>query len=437
MAIFALHRLLAEFNFSSFVAELAQTRSKRIAGAAVAALCSYLLLIGFDVAGLRMIDKRLPLRVVARTALIANALGHNLGLAALTGGAARMRSYARFGLDPVQVGHVVAANSRGFVLGALFWLGVALISQSRRAETVLQVPAPVLAGVGAIVLLGLVAALVRLGRNRLQYVLFGKTLLLPDARAGLTLLAISIVELVAAATLYLLLPTPADTSFIDFVGLYVAAVFAGLISTVPGGPGIFETLTLVLLPGIPLHQALAALLLYRTVYYLLPLILALVALGVGMARLPATALHLRLGRAAQLGAPMAVPALALLVFWAGAALLVSSSLPLSRETFDTIIPLPLLELSHLTASILGVALVVLARGLSQRIDLAWALSLISLVLGAGVVLISGFRWPLALALALLAVAELVFSVRHRFYRHAALLDLGALHWPDGATSRWC
>jgi uncharacterized membrane protein YbhN (UPF0104 family) len=55
---------------------------------------------------------------------------------------------------------------------------------------------------------------------------------------------------------------------------------AGVLSNVPGGLGVFETIILLLLsPSIPSAQLFGALLIYRVVYYLLPLIIAVLLLG--------------------------------------------------------------------------------------------------------------------------------------------------------------
>lgn len=46
---------------------------------------------------------------------------------------------------------------------------------------------------------------------------------------------------------------------------------AGVVSNVPGGVGVFETVIILLLPDqIPGDAILAALLAYRIIYYLLP-----------------------------------------------------------------------------------------------------------------------------------------------------------------------
>ena len=69
--------------------------------------------------------------------------------------------------------------------------------------------------------------------------------------------------------------------FGHFLEIYLLAQLAGLISQVPGGLGVFESVMLLMAPeAMSAPQLLGALVVYRGVYYLLPLVLATVALGI-------------------------------------------------------------------------------------------------------------------------------------------------------------
>ncbi len=84
----------------------------------------------------------------------------------------------------------------------------------------------------------------------------------------------------AAAVLYTLISTD-DISYFSFLNIYLLAMGAGSISSVPGGAGVFETVVILLLDGkVPGDAVLAALLVYRIVYYLLPFAIALFLLFV-------------------------------------------------------------------------------------------------------------------------------------------------------------
>ncbi len=65
------------------------------------------------------------------------------------------------------------------------------------------------------------------------------------------------------------------------LGIAVVSLTLGIASSVPGGLGIFESSVLLLMaPSIPLAApTIGALVAFRAIYYLVPLVLGLVALG--------------------------------------------------------------------------------------------------------------------------------------------------------------
>src|SRR4029434_4851194 len=96
---------------------------------------------------------------------------------------------------------------------------------------------------------------------------------------ALTQLIVSACDWVlAGAVLYVLLPGGAPP-LLSFLGAFLLAQLLGLASHVPGGVGVFEGLMILLLnPYLPSEALLPALIVYRAVYYLLPLAIALVIL---------------------------------------------------------------------------------------------------------------------------------------------------------------
>ena len=53
--------------------------------------------------------------------------------------------------------------------------------------------------------------------------------------------------LLATGVLFVLLPANTPLSFLDFLGVYLLAMFAGVASNVPSGLGVFETIILLIL----------------------------------------------------------------------------------------------------------------------------------------------------------------------------------------------
>lgn len=135
----------------------------------------------------------------------------------------------------------------------------------------------------------------------------------------------------AALVLYALLPDSAAIGFTAFLGIYVMAVVASIVSHIPGGLGVFEAVLLLALPDVARDELLASLLLNRLIYYLLPL---------GLAALLAASAEVRVWRAGasrqwvslrRLVGVMAPMATAGAVFVTGTILLFSGALAPAPE----------------------------------------------------------------------------------------------------------
>lgn len=124
------------------------------------------------------------------------------------------------------------------------------------------------------------------------------------------------------------------------------------------------------------------------------------------------------------------PASAIICFAAGVLLLFSASQPNlagRMQELLTVLPLPLVEISHFVASMLGMLLLFLAVGLWRRIDAAWGAAILVLFAGAAFSLLKALHWEEALVLALIAGALIPF--RRSFYRRGHMSD-GLLSLPS-------
>jgi phosphatidylglycerol lysyltransferase len=112
------------------------------------------------------------------------------------------------------------------------------------------------------------------------------------------------------------------------------------------------------------------------------------------------------------------------VFLAGVILLLSGATPEidSRlELLRGIVPDPVLELSHLAGSAVGVGLLILARGLYQRLDGAWWTTMVLLTGGIAASLLKGLDYEEATVLGTVGLG--LWFTRDRFYRRASMLEL--------------
>ena len=204
---------------------------------------------------------------------------------------------------------------------------------------------------------------------------------------------------------------------------------------------------LLLFRTVPADQLLGALLAYRIIYYLVPFAVALCAAGRARA-LGASRAHgarRRSSRRTWLSA-VTPQASAIAVFGAGAVLLFSGATPglgNRLELLRRFVPLPILELSHLLGSAVGVGLLVLAHGLYRRLDAAWYLTMWLLCAGVLLSLLKGFDYEEADRAGRRRVAAGVgaraFSPPRLAHR-AALLALLGRRGAAGARCRrrgWC
>lgn len=112
---------------------------------------------------------------------------------------------------------------------------------------------------------------------------------------------------------------------------------------------------------------------------------------------------------------------AIITLGAGLMLLASGATPSSTERLlwlTQLAPLSIIEVSHFLSSILGLILVLLAFGLSRRLDAAWAATVGLVVLGAVLALLKGFNWEETTALALIGLV--LAPLRVAFPRKARL-----------------
>ena len=174
-----------------------------------------------------------------------------------------------------------------------------------------------------------VAALIGFcGVRRAPIRLFGWSTPLPNARQALAQVGVAVADLACASgALFVLVPDTAPALLPAFVLAYALGIVATALSHVPGGVGVFEAVLIAALPG-DRTAMLAALLVYRLVYYLLPLAAGIVLLawheGARRRRWRGR-LARRVGTVARGVAPLASSAA---TFLGGAMLLLSGSLGL-------------------------------------------------------------------------------------------------------------
>ncbi len=422
LVIYVVHRLLAEYRWRDVLQQMRSIPAASIAVAAVLSAVSYLLLTTFDALGLQYAGRTVPYPRTALISFIAYAFGHNVGVATFSGAALRYRLYSSLGLSVVDVATVVGFCSLTTMLGLAIVGGSGLLFEPQVIGSAAHLHGDLVQGVGIVALS--VAALYFVWGTiaRRPFAIRDWMLKPPGARIVLPQLGMAVVDMViASAALWTLLPVEVRPNLLAFSGAYAAAILAGLISSVPAGLGVFESVMLLLLPSIPGDRLLGCLVVYRLLYYWAPL-----AIATGMfVIVEAWRQRAFIGRVNALASlyvrPIAPQLAGVLIFVSGVVLLVSGATPAidaRLRSLHHLVPLPVLELSHLVGSVVGLGLLVVARGLFRRLAAAYHLTFWLLVTGAAASLLKGFDFEEAAVLA--TVLLVLYWGRAAFYRPAAL-----------------
>ena len=242
----------------------------------VVALCSYLTFASYDLLARAYTGHTLPARQVLPVAFVCYAF--NLNFTTWVGGVAlRYRLYGRLGLD-------TATITRILTLGLLTnWMGYMLLAGTVFALRLVKLPESWAVGATGLQLIGF--GLLAIALAYLLACGFAKKrtwkwreheVTLPALRLALCQVALGASNWALMALLiFWLLP---ETAFYpSILGILLISCVAGVVAHIPAGLGVLETVFLALLHGqIPQGTLVAALLGYRTLYYLIPLVLAVV-----------------------------------------------------------------------------------------------------------------------------------------------------------------
>ncbi|WP_445261878.1 lysylphosphatidylglycerol synthase transmembrane domain-containing protein [Pseudomonas sp. EA_35y_Pfl2_R5] len=249
--------------------------------AAGATLGAYSALAWYDRIALAHLGKKISWRFISLCSFTTYALAHNIGASVFSGALVRYRAYRSKGMTPQEIGILIVFCSFTFVLGTILASGCVLVLQPDLIHRVGKV-SPLVAEVIGVFLLLLVALYVLGSWRRFQPWHWGK-LHIEYPRLGIVarqLLAGPLELACAAAIIYFALPAENNPGYLVVFGVFLASFSLALLSHAPGGLGVLEVTFLAAMPELPAVNVLAALIVFRCFYLLLPFALSLlVVLG--------------------------------------------------------------------------------------------------------------------------------------------------------------
>jgi len=424
LAMWAVHHALAPVSYGTFWRAILSLSPPQLAVSVGLMVLGYLALTGYDVLALRYIRHPLDYPRTGLASFISFAFSNNVGLALLTGASVRTRLYSAWGLPTPSIGRIVAFNAATLWLGILAVAGTGLVLEPGAIAQVIGLSVAAVVAMGVACLTVVAGYLAWCAAWRRPLVVRGWSFAPPSLPIALGQLAVSTLDwLAAAGVLYVLLPAGIGLSYPAFAGIFVVAQGLGLASHVPGGLGVFEGTLLVLAGGsVPVEGLAGALLVFRAIYYLAPLLGATVLLAGHEALRQREPLGKVSRAAGRLVPALAAPMLAIAVFATGSILLLSGATPTAGwrlALLRDVLPLPALEASHFVGSLIGAGLILLAHGLYRRINTAWALTAGLLTAAIVASLLKGLDFEEA-AVAAVALGTLL-PARRFFYRESSLL----------------
>jgi uncharacterized membrane protein YbhN (UPF0104 family) len=229
--------------------------------------------------GLRWAGASVPWGPAVAASFVANAIAHAVGANLLVSGALRARFYERYQVNLTQVAATTLFSGMSFAVGIAALGGAGLALSPAHQVSATAVPLHLARVIGWSLVLAVAGYVILCAVRRAPLRAFGRSLTLPSAGDAMAQIVIGVVDnAVAAAIIWLLMPLGA-VHYLTFVGAYAVATVVGLVSSVPGGAGVFEGSISALLPNAQPAPLAAAFLGYRLAYYLLPLLIACLALA--------------------------------------------------------------------------------------------------------------------------------------------------------------
>ncbi|HPX11164.1 MAG TPA: bifunctional lysylphosphatidylglycerol flippase/synthetase MprF [Syntrophales bacterium] len=425
-ALLVLSHELKAYHLKDILRNFHDIPISRIALALAITTGGYLTMTVYDTLALRYIRHPLSYGKIILVAFTGYAFGNNIGLSMIAGASIRYYLYSLLGLTSLEITRLVAFCVTAVWLGFLALGGIVFLLHPVSIPPSLHLPFTVPVPLGilllSVVLLYLAGSLFRKKPVRI----WKWSWAVPAFRLAVVQVGVATADwFLAGLALYMLMPPSGTMPLLVFLSIYLMSQLAGLVSQVPGGLGVFETVFIVLAsPSGHSPEIFAALIVYRGLYYLLPFGIAIVLLALQEAVLERKR-FLWLAASLRNWIPRFVPNIAAILAFAGGVLLLFSgatpSITSRMAWLGHVLPLPAIEVSHFLGSIAGALLLIVARGLWRRIEAAWAAA--TALLGAGILLslAKGMDYEEALALFLLFL--ILLPCRRFFYRKSTLVEM--------------
>ncbi len=268
---------LRTIEFSEIVAQIRSLPARAVLGALACSIGAYLLVGLYEGIALERVSGQRRRWYALRTTLISNPVARTVGAALVSGSALRYRFYSAIGLNARQVGALIVLMVMPYLLGVGWLIDVSLLLHTEQASKALRLSTTtivILATIGLMKDFGWLA----LAKWRSEPVqIAGQQIRIPSLQHTFVQIGLGIAQILCnTGILYLLMPPELGMSWPEFIAIYCIAFVAGQISNVPAGLGVLEAALMLMLPHVPPAKLLGAVLAYRALFEVLPLLVGLV-----------------------------------------------------------------------------------------------------------------------------------------------------------------
>ena len=280
LAAFMLYHQLSKYSLEDIKNALFSIPGKNLGMACLASVCGYVALSSYDFLALRYIKRKLAAWKWIFAGFIGFSVSNNAGHAIVSGGTIRYRLYTRWRFQGTEIVRMVTFSGFTYLVACFFLIIVGYFitpSHAFGAGSVSKLTTEIVTLCSVIGLIGYFALSLFYKKS---LTIKGVVLTMPNIKMALAQVFIGAADiLMASLVLYFALISFVDIPFSTFIGVFIIAQVLGVFSQVPGGLGVFEGLFMYIIPGEHNQATLfGALIAYRIIYYLLPMIISAVML---------------------------------------------------------------------------------------------------------------------------------------------------------------
>ena len=274
LAAYMLYLQLSKYHLQDIKDALFSIPKQNLIYACVASFVGYVALSSYDFLALKYIGRKLAAWKWIFVGFIGFSVSNNAGHAIVSGGAIRYRLYTRWRFHGEEIVKMVTFSGFTYLVACFFLVIMGYVLTPDHAfgdGSVSKMTTSITA----------LCSLIGLGIYFWSSFFYKKPIVIKEIEFDIPTPKMALAQvfiggadiLMASLVLYFSLIPFVDIPFDVFIGVFLIAQVLGVFSQVPGGLGVFEGLFMFIIPG-EHNQAMlfGALIAYRIIYYLLPLV---------------------------------------------------------------------------------------------------------------------------------------------------------------------